>query len=294
MKLFDFIKYEPFNNIKERMGIPRYKLGSIKSISIAKSLLTADEDSKLKTDGLEVDINEVDFLEDGTLGYKDRRVLLYIRDVKYGSWGKGKAKDPKFHISACKMLLQMKSAGRFQQRYVVATREDGLFPVHYISSGEIVPDKKLNVCQFCLGHIKYNGFAYTEMTDEKRREVVEGFSITEFFEKYPKSLQHEDPLHNDITAPTNKYPANFGEISTAYRRRIGWRCEQCGIVLADVSLRRYLHVHHKDGGQHNNVDSNLEALCVYCHALEPMHSHMKRTMQYDEFVRIWNAWRSQQ
>lgn len=292
MKLFNFIHYEPFNTLKERMGIPRHKLGSVKTISIEKALLTADEDIKLKTDGLEVDINEVNFLDDGTLGYKDRRVLLYIRDVKYGAWSKGKAKDPKFHISACKMLLQMKTAGRFQQRYVVATREDGLFPLHYIASDEH-ETKKLNVCQFCLGNIKYKGFDYKIMSDVQRYSIVDQFSIADFFEQYPKSLQYNEPLHNDITAPTNKYPENFGEISSAYRNRIGWKCEQCGIVLADTNLRRYLHVHHKDGGQHNNVDSNLEALCVYCHASEPMHSHMKRTMQYESFVRIWNKWRSQ-
>jgi len=287
MKLFNFIYFEPFNKVKERMGIPRDELGSIKPITISKSKLPTVEDIKLKTVGIEVNINEVKFLEDGTLGYKDRRVLLYIGDVKYVSWGTKSSKDPRFHISACKMLLQMKSAGRFQQKYVVATREDGLFPVHYIGSGAIVPDKKLNICQYCLGHIKYKGFTYSKMTEKERRFAVDSFSIAEFFDKYPKSLQPEVPLHNDITAPTNTYPSNFNEISKAYRNKIGWVCEKCLISLKDENLHRYLHVHHKDGGQHNNVDSNLEALCIYCHSEEPMHSHMKRTIMYKEFMDLY-------
>lgn len=47
-------------------------------------------------------------------------------------------------------------------------------------------------------------------------------------------------------------------------RKIGCMCQKCGYSDDD----RMLDVHHKDGNRRNNRISNLEVLCVWCHALE--------------------------
>jgi hypothetical protein len=283
MKLPNFIKFMPFLNLKAKMGIPAERLGRIKPLEFKRgTTLTLDELAAITTSGLDVGIDEVRFLQDGTIAFKDRRVLLYIRDVQFGD---RKPKDPKFHVSSCKMLHQMKRSGRFEQRYVISTRSDGIFHLHYIAKKEKA-QKRLEICQFCLGNLSYKGFNYNRMTELQRRQAVDGFSIPEFFQHYPISLHTDEPLYDDINAPTNTYPDNFREISLAYRESVGWKCEKCGIALGKEKLRRYLHVHHKNGAKNNNSTNNLMALCIHCHADEPLHAHLKFTSLYAEYLAL--------
>jgi 5-methylcytosine-specific restriction endonuclease McrA len=285
MKLPNFLFFGPLNSLKARMGIPLEKLGSLRSVTIGVTRLSIQEAKKLEEEGLEVDIEDVEFLSDGTIAYKDRRVLLYIRDVSFGGSSEKQANDPRFHIAACKMLHRMKSIGRFEQRYVVSTRIDGNFKLHYVQAG-LKLDKKLDVCQYCLGKLRYRNFDYGLMKRPQRKAIVNGFSISEFFEKYPRALHGAVPKHDDVTAPTNQYSADFFEISQSYRAKVDWRCEECRIVLDSPDTRRYLHVHHLDGAKNNNAEQNLKALCVLCHSKQPMHGHMKHTASYIEFVRV--------
>ena len=53
----------------------------IKTIKIY--ILSEDELSKLAGIGLDISINDVTVLEDGTLSYKNARTVLYIRDWIY-------------------------------------------------------------------------------------------------------------------------------------------------------------------------------------------------------------------
>ena len=82
MKLPDFLKSDLLNNLKSRMGIPRDKYGSLEVI-ITAARLTADELKRLwEGEGIEVGFDDVATLKDGTLVYKNARVLLYIRDIQ--------------------------------------------------------------------------------------------------------------------------------------------------------------------------------------------------------------------
>jgi hypothetical protein len=55
--------------------------------------LTFAELEQLATDGKDVSIDNVAVLEDGTLSYKDSRVLVYIRDVR------DRHDDPRFELT---------------------------------------------------------------------------------------------------------------------------------------------------------------------------------------------------
>ena len=49
-------------------------------------------------------------------------------------------------------------------------------------------------------------------------------------------------------------------------------CERCGadlsIFIGHTEYKGYWVVHHKDGDDTNNVDTNLELLCKSCHQIE--------------------------
>ena len=285
MKLPNFLLSDDLIRLKSAMGIPRSKLGNLRAIEIRRVGATRDEIRQLAEEGLEVDKEDVVALPDGTLSYKDRRVLLYIRDVsQYG----GNYSDRRFHFADCAKLRQMRENLRFG-RYVVASRDDGLFRLHYISSGRRT-DKRLDVCQFCLDRLNYKGF-HRGMRLNIRMAAVQHFSIPEFFTTYPKTLHHSMPAYTDQTAPTNDYSTDFSLISRAYRQKRNWTCETCGIQLSRDMMQRYLHVHHINGLKNDNRDENLKAVCIHCHGEEPSHGHVKAMLQYREFEPVWQLWR---
>jgi hypothetical protein len=145
--------------------------------------LTWKELEQLATEGKDVWINDVVVLDDGTLSYKESRVLIYIRDISpFRNW------IPRFHIADCETLQQMKQRNAFD-RYVVATRDDGSFVVNMIGKGGQVTRKtrQLNVCQNCLYKLAFDGFS-RDFSGQRRRMMVSQFTIRRFFEKFPKSL----------------------------------------------------------------------------------------------------------
>jgi hypothetical protein len=101
MKLPDFYKFAPLNDLRARMGIPPNVYGTL-ALTISAAKLTPDELDRLyEGDGLEVGLDEVNVHDDGTLIYKNTRVLLYIRDVHpYQE----QIDLPKFHVAHCPTL----------------------------------------------------------------------------------------------------------------------------------------------------------------------------------------------
>jgi hypothetical protein len=117
--------------------------------------LSLAELEQLATEGKDVSIDDVAVLEDGTLSYKESRVLIYIRDIsEFQNW------VPRFHIADCATLDQMKQKNAFA-RYVVATRDDGSFVVNVIGNGRQVTRNtmQLDVCQNCLDKLDFDGFS---------------------------------------------------------------------------------------------------------------------------------------
>jgi len=281
MKLPNFYHFEPLNSLKERMGLSREALGTL-DVHIDASRLTATELERLTSqDGLDIALEDLRILDDGTLAYKDSRVLLYIRDVNVML---NQVPQPRYHLANCSTLRQMRVKGRFKHRYVVSTRLDGVFNLNIIrgqtSTRRLVP---LSVCQNCLDLIRFDGFRI-EWSRDRRIRVVRGFSLDGFFSKYPKSLHLEAPRYNSDNAPLNNYAADFSHISDRLRAAARYRCQACNFDCSARGLRRFLHTHHIDGDKSNNSPLNLKVLCLDCHAKE--HHHMRTLPDFREFQAI--------
>jgi ribosomal protein L40E len=287
MTLPDFITFEAFNRLRRLMNAA---LPEDFASGLTINPLTYDDlDKALEgIEGITVeDIADVEVLSDGTLAYKKRRVLLYIRDRSGYRDHDPRELLPSFHVSDCRTLKRMRAGGRYE-RYVVSQRTDGRFKMNFLygdgkAESEIC---KLKVCRDCLGFLSYKGY---HPTDHKRHQIHSSFTLNEFFTVYPKSLISALPLHTDDFAPINHYAVDFHETSRRYRAENGWICENehCWVDLSDPSYRRYLHTHHINAQKYDDRRENLKALCIRCHAEEPMHEHLKYSPEYGEFMKIY-------
>jgi hypothetical protein len=281
MKLPDFILDEGLNKLRQAMN------AELRTFKPAPSIhtLTTEEIERLASEGIEVPIEDVQVLNDGTHFYKGRRVIVYIRDTdEYGD----RISLPKFHIAMCETLERMIEEGRYKKRYVVATRDDGLFRIHKIQNGRISSssDEALLVCQNCLHELHYNGF-FMQMKKSVRHKSVETFLVKEFFADYGKSCVWAMPRYDADNAPPNIYSPHFYRIAKAIKEQRGYKCENptCRIDLSKPENRRFLHAHHIDADKSDNHPSNIRLLCIRCHANEFQHSHLRESPDYEEFSR---------
>lgn len=283
MKLPDFYKFAPLNDLRARMGIPQDVFGTL-TVAISAARLTPEELGRLyEGDGLEVGLDEVNVHDDGTLVYKNTRVLLYIRDV----YAYQEQIDlPRFHVAHCPTLKNMNEIGR-SHRYLISAKVDGTFRLN-VSRGNTMKaeNASLNVCQNCLGTLEFNGFK-NNLTRPERAMHVNAFAPAIFFEQYPRLLDGTGYGGGDVT-PINAYPADFPKISIQIRTAAAWRCQEvtCKYDCSSPALRQYLHVHHLNGNRADSSRKNLKAVCVECHAKQPKHAHVKNTPQYQAFMRI--------
>ena len=280
MNLPDFRRHDGLNRLRQQMG------ANLNEWNPEENWRPIDIDGILRDTGIDIPPSEIIPFSDDTLGYRDRRVAVYIRD-QYGSSDSESHQLNKVHVADCSTLQSMRRQGRYE-RYVVTTRTDGLFIVNFLGSfGSGLQEEgvecRLFVCINCLKRLSYKN--YNSRRRSEQREIREFFDFEEFFRQYSSQIA-SPPTQTDITAPTNIYPPNLARITHRYKERMRWRCEQCREYLGDENMRKFLHVHHVNGLRHDNRKENLRALCIKCHADQPQHQHLRNKADYCEYLRI--------
>lgn len=273
-QLPDFLKWASLNNLREKMNAPLTKDFFLETIIPEISI-----NERLRSGGVEINIDEVTIHNDGTLLYNNKRILLHIRDISSIS---GEFRMPKYHLANCQILEKMRRNARFD-RYVVANRDTGEFQVNIIDRNIKNQTVRLDVCQSCLDRIHWRGFSMQSTSRDERQNRVANFSLTDFFKEYPRDLIGLKPKHTSDTAPLNNYADNWKELSMEVRLKRGLRCESCGNSF-NKNESRFLHVHHRNGLKNDNSSSNLVVLCIGCHAEQPEHGHMKNLPDYKAFM----------
>ena len=230
MKLPDFEIDAELSALRSAMGAALRDYDAKPSSDV----LTVEEIERLAGEGIEIPLDEVSVLNDGTHVYKGRRVVVYIRDVaEYG----GRTSMPKYHLAMCDTLNRMIEEGRYKKRYVVATRDDGKFSIQKIRGDtQVKSEESLDICQHCLIELQYKSYS-SRMDRPQREEVVRNFSLKGFFEEYGKSCVWAVPKFDEVHAPANIYSPQFYRIAKALKEKRGYRCERC-VPTAPQKRRR--------------------------------------------------------
>ena len=257
MKLPDFQNHDGLNELRSRMGAPFRTFKS--NLNIPLDVVIDGFDS-------------IVIASDGTLEYKNEKVILHIRDIR-GT----RDNLPKYHVVECSTLKRMQREGRYN-RYIVTRRTDGEFILNSPAGNLDLPEPKtyrLDICTNC----RWNELRYDCEPDE--------FPLASWFEAVGDS--YEPPPIDDLyssqispeTAPPSNYPPGWSLLSLECRKRAQWKCDECNM---DLKLQpRFLHAHHKRGTQYNSPE-DLRALCIGCHAEQDRHDQVKNFRDYLEFM----------
>ncbi len=170
MELPDFLADPELTRLRERIGAP---LGSFTPGVLPELDLSMMEEALLKESGIEIALDAVQTDVNGTLTYKNGRVVLYIRTPRGSSL-------PRYHICNCPKLRQMREELRFD-RYTVSNREDGIFAIEREGTRILQP---LSVCQYCLGTLAWEGFSHDRMSSAERARIAKEFPLKKFFDTY--------------------------------------------------------------------------------------------------------------
>jgi len=277
MKLINFLNDKIFNSYRNAMDAPlsQFQVHIVLPKPVFRPQVPKNIVLPLPTEGLDVESSEIKVHSDSTLLYKEKRVLVHIRDAT--------GHEPRFHLSNCITLVDMRNKGRFE-KYVVSERDDGYFHVRF-NSGNL-EQRKLSVCQNCLNELSWDGFSL-ENDRSLRQDSVRNFSIKDFYKKYPRSLFKNVPRNDVVTAPINNYPENWAVIAGELKRQLGYFCQSCNLVIGE-EYKKYLHVHHINGMKNDCRVENLKCLCISCHSDQHQHENLKHDLDFIDFKKLFS------
>lgn len=254
--IFDF---SPFDELLKRLDAEKVEWKSDAQLSAREVNLR-----KLKNEGVEIDVNQVETTPEGLFTFHGENIVIYIKDKTTFF---DKDNPPRFHFSECWTISDSKDKQRYE-RYFASSRTTGDFPIDHKEETQIVTKSyPLPVCKNCLTKLKkIDAKLHSKFSDRSR------FNLEDFF-KECKSLIHDKPNKTASNTPQTYYTDDWSEVSRKYRKRCGYRCEECGVDLSEH--QNLLDTHHKNGDKQDNSDRNLKALCKLCHGEEPKHQHYK-------------------
>ena len=158
---------------------------------------------KLKGSGIEIPADKIKiYFDSKRKGFfiEGNRAIVYIQDPKRSKEylideslkRDEKEKYPKFHFDWCKTLQHMDNKNRYDDRYVLAISQDGLFTVHAREpdgqSYKLDERVKLYVCRYCLSERDYNG--YRTADEQQKTQIVKDFDLKNFLAQEEARYAH--------------------------------------------------------------------------------------------------------
>ena len=207
-------------------------------------------------DVLPEDIGTRILFENGGIYFFDdngikRRGFMY--KTKFNFEWRGERRQPTFHVFKCTAI---ENFGNESFRFANAE------PIKIYSKNENkeVSVEGMKLCNLCRN-----------MLIEKEAQRVS--SSTDFVGILKESgdVRESEQLELDIYG----YVRNWEQISLAYRTKMDFTCERCGIHIQEGFDRQFIHTHHKNGIKTDNKESNLQCLCIKCHSEVDKHHRQK-------------------
>ena len=184
------------------------------------------------------------------------RAFMYLKRSKVDTYGL-----PKRHYFICEKV-------RENLPYVLSNQE--LVTVTCSETGKIHKDISLHLCAYCKKEFQ-----------TKTSMQLTGDSIDDFI----LDMEESDTTKTTVLG-IDGYVINWNEISTAYRRTKDFTCEKCGVRAEEL---KYMHTHHIDYDKTNNRRSNLQCLCIACHAdVDDIHRKNFSTVAHQREIRKFN------
>ena len=245
----------PNNNHHSEEPTPIYTFDGLKNLlrSLGYNVGNAEGYKPLPvTDLGESEIRNNIVMQDNGIFYRDdtgtlRKIFMYKRSYKLTEHGK-----PRFHIRQCEVISDFIRRGAFHADYRGANVETVMVR-DMDNNYKETEVTELPLCRYCQ-----------KMASEEFPYVITSNQFVKKLKEEGETTSEDKDTEVDHWG----YTKDWATVKARYLKKTNYTCEKCGTHLSNPFDFHLLKVHHKNGKNADNRDSNLVTLCPICYAEE--------------------------